>query len=157
MVNQADIITTNYTIFSDGRLYNKRTQKYRKWFRSGSGYLCSSIYINGGTLSILQHRILAKYFISNPENKKEVNHINGIKNDNRLDNLEWVSASENRKHALRSGLQKPRYKKVIDIVDGSIYESVKKAAEHHNMGKDYLSMMLRGVRKNKTNLQFLNQ
>jgi len=150
-------ISTNYTFYSDGTLYNRRTKNYRKWFRSGSGYLCSSIYINGGTLSVLQHRLLAEHFIPNPENKKEVNHINGIKNDNRLSNLEWVSASENRKHALQTGLQKPRYKKVVDDKEGTIYKSVKEAAEHHNMGKDYLYMMLRGVRKNKTNLQFLNQ
>jgi len=51
------------------------------------------------------HRLLAEHFIPNPENKREVNHINGDKHDNRLDNLEWVTSSENRKHAYDIGLK----------------------------------------------------
>ena len=64
------------------------------------------------------HRIIAIVFIPNPLNKKEINHINGIKNDNRIENLEWVTRSENVKHSFdvlnkKSNLINWRSKKLI--------------------------------------------
>lgn len=51
------------------------------------------------------HRLLAEHFIPNPQNKAEVNHINGDKHDNRLENLEWATSAENRQHAFDNGLK----------------------------------------------------
>ena len=67
-------------------------------FESNSGYLCVSI--KNSTHYI--HRLVALAYLPNPENKKEVNHINLDKHDNRVENLEWISPSDNVKHAKRN-------------------------------------------------------
>ena len=155
MVNQLQILS-NHIIFSDGKLYNKKTKKYRKWHNNNSGYLRTVIAENGKLINVLQHRLLAESFIPNPENKVDANHINGGKHDNSLENLEWSTHSENIKHAYDMGLKKKPNKKVIDTVTKTIYESVSHAAKAHNISICYLSIMLTGRQRNKTNLQFYN-
>lgn len=69
-----------------------------------TNYYSIKIKTNGKNKSFLLHRIIALCFIPNKENKPYINHINGIKTDNRIENLEWCTASENVKHALKNGL-----------------------------------------------------
>lgn len=63
------------------------------------GYLYVRLYRDGGSKYLKIHRLVAMTFIENPQNKPQVNHKNGIRNDNRLENLEWVTCSENHRHA----------------------------------------------------------
>jgi hypothetical protein len=71
--------------------------------RKGKGYKRVCVIYNKVHSREMVHRLVAKYFISNPGNKPQVNHKNGTKSDNRVDNLEWCTARENIKKMLSIG------------------------------------------------------
>lgn len=94
-------ILWDYKIFSNWDIFSKKYWKIKILLqRKNTGwYLKVNLCHNWVMKTFLSHRIIAKLFIPNPENKKEVNHINGIKTDNRVENLEWCTSSENIIHS----------------------------------------------------------
>ena len=68
------------------------------------GYVKRVLCKQGKNYNITEHRLVAYAFIENLENKATINHINGIKTDNRVENLEWNTNLENKQHAVKSGL-----------------------------------------------------
>lgn len=72
---------------------------------NSNGYLRCRMNLTGELKEYLVHRLVAEYFIPNPENKAYVNHIDGNKHNNHVENLEWVTKSENEKHAHKIGLK----------------------------------------------------
>ena len=80
-------------------------EKIRKQVIDQYGYLTVGLHKNKSVKNCLVHRLVALAFLPNPENKPTVNHKNGIKTDNRVENLEWNTHSENVQHSHKTGLK----------------------------------------------------
>lgn len=88
-------------IYDDGRVFNTATNKFIKGDINSSGYERICVYKGNKKLRKFRHRLVAEYFIPNPENKEFVNHIDGNKSNNNVSNLEWCTQSENEKHEFK--------------------------------------------------------
>lgn len=148
----------DYFITQNGQVFSHKTNKFIKSFPLKTGYVVIQLYKNNKKKNYYIHRLVAETYLTNLESKLQVNHINGIKTDNRLKNLEWVTPKENIKHSLYSGLrqkyypQSNPYKLILDTNTGIFYNDVKEASKYSNYEYRYLRGMLNGNHKNKTSL-----
>lgn len=88
-----------YIVYSDGRVKNKNTGRVLKAETTKNGYRRVTLSYKGKTHRYLLHRLLAMCFIPNPHNKPCVNHKDGDKSNNSVENLEWATHSENEYHS----------------------------------------------------------
>jgi hypothetical protein len=150
----------NYQIDTNGNVFNKYG-KIIKQQKNRGGYKYINIYNNNGPKKITIHRLMATTYLDNPLNKPQINHINGIKTDNRIDNLEWSTASENGKHSYKLGLSKVSelnkqttrvhiIKPVLDTENGIFYDSLVDLCNYFNLKYSKMRDMLSGRTKNKT-------
>ena len=93
-----------YEVSSFGRIRNKETGHIKAFHITKFGYCRLTLYKGKLSKKYAVHRLVAEAFIPNPQNKPQVNHIDGNKQNNRVDNLEWVTQTENMIHAYTHGL-----------------------------------------------------
>ena len=123
-----------YRVFQDGRVWSgKRAPgNFLKARTRTSGYVEVTIFRDGKSKRTQLHRLIAMAYIPNPDNKSQVDHINRIRNDNRIENLRWVTPSENMQNTgkqinNKSGHKSISYQKPVDrwrfkkVINGTIY------------------------------------
>lgn len=101
-----DNIDSKYYITSLGRVFSSHNKIFLKQRIHWKGYLYISLGTRKNRKSYRVHRLVAEYFLQNPENKPQVNHINSNKSDNRVENLEWSTAKENMQHSYKNNRNK---------------------------------------------------
>jgi len=97
-------IINNYQVSNTGRVIGKSGKELKPAINQ-QGYYQVAFHINGVQYNKRVNRLVAECFIPNPENKPEVNHKDGDKRNNHVDNLEWCTKSENQLHAFRNGFK----------------------------------------------------
>jgi hypothetical protein len=154
-----------YEVSIYGEIKSIKTGKLLKP-RLSTGYAMVALWNNGLRKDLKIHRLVAIAYIKNPMNKPQVNHIDGNKLNNELSNLEWVTNSENLKHAYKNGLitisnrkrqiiaaavSKAHSKKVMDIKTGIIYKSLTQGCISINMN---CSTANKQINRNSKNQRF---
>lgn len=164
-----------YYVSNLGKILNAKNGKILGMCNDHTGYLRVRLSENGKTGLFLVHRLVAQAFIENPNNYDTVDHINGIKTDNRIENLQWLSRSDNAKRFYKEQISKEQKehnrkvhknniqkaqkfaknvnsKPVICIETGIIYESTNDA--ERKLKIYHISDVASGKRKTAKNLHF---
>jgi hypothetical protein len=95
---------TEYFVTTCGRVWSAKTRKFMAHRYNGDGYDSVCLRIDGSSVYMRVHRMVAEVYVDNPHGKQYVNHIDGVKHHNHAQNLEWVTHSENIIHAVNTGL-----------------------------------------------------
>ena len=149
---------TDYSVSTEGEV-RKDTTNYILSQSSQQDYKFVGLIINGKQKRMRVHRMVALTFIDNPDNKPYVNHINGNRSDNNVENLEWATPSENTQHAVNTGLFKSgRTRAVIQYnLNGeqmATFESASEAARQTGGSQSKITMCCRRQRDSANDYQW---
>lgn len=144
-------IASNYEVSNLGNIRNIKSGQILNPGISGNGYKQVSLKMNdtGKFKKQYVHRLVAQYWLDNPENKREVNHKNLDRTDNRAENLEWLTSSENQKHKFENSDYKTSNRPVVqlDLNDNiiAIFDSVIAAARELNISRQGIDKVVHGT------------
>lgn len=146
----------NYAVDENGTVINSITG-HIKTPCSNRGYLYVDLYNHGRHQKEYVHRLVAKAFIPNPNNKPYINHIDGNSHNNVVENLEWCTPLENVEHAskklgtmkqyLLSNIRRKRAVKQIDRISGkliNVFSSIQEASRKTNIPSSNIVCVLKG-------------
>ena len=137
-----------YYVTKCGKVFTKKGKEVKMHINK-NGYWAFGIHENGKTTSVRLHRALAICFIPNPNNLPMINHKDGCKTNNSLDNLEWVTAQENVQHAWDNGLNNATQERVVICLEtGKVYKSARFASDTLGYGSpSAITACCKGKRK----------
>lgn len=149
---------SNYEVNQFGEIRHKTRKKVLKPRSNNGGYQYVNFKINGKNINFAVHRIVANAFIPNPNGYTEINHKDYDRTNNCVDNLEWVSSSQNKQHAyLKDENKNSRGKAVVQRSKDGVYiktfETISKAAKEMNCSVSAISNCCLG--RTKTSQGFL--
>lgn len=155
-----DDVATNYSVSDEGDVRNDITNRLMT-LSLQQGYCHVGLAMGGGKAKRCRvHQLVAEAFIPNPENKPYVNHIDGIRNNNKVNNLEWVTPSENTQHAVKTGLLKENARRrsvtQFDMEGHKIktFESLAKATKETGCLSSKISLCCTRNRRSTNNFQW---
>lgn len=146
-----------YTIDEYGNVYSIKSNTYIKHKIDRDGYELVHLCKNGKNYFKHIHRLLAETFIPNENNYNSVDHIDNNKRNNSLNNLQWITLSENVAKANRNRDYSNWYKKIKAIDENEnikIFNSIKEASQELNIPQSYISCVLTKRQKTAKNYKF---
>lgn len=149
---------TQYAISNDGKVKNEKTGKELKQ-QTQNGYCHVTLSINKKPKRFRVHRLVALTFIPNPDNKSFVNHKDGNRQNNTVENLEWVTSSENTKHAIKNGLTTSSRKRAVVqySMDGQrmmTFNSLSEASKQTGVGQPKITLACQRKRRSAGDYQW---
>ena len=160
-----------YQVSNYGKIRNSRNNKLLKTQKDIKNYVVITLKNKEKKYTLKVHRLVAQAFVENSLNKPQVNHIDGNKENNFVDNLEWVNNSENQYHAYKTGLKKRKIgiyrkqlrlaneKRSIKIRDNfdNIYCSIREASRKNNVSQWQIKISLTKRKKINGKIYYLEK
>ena len=150
-MGQVRSITKEFECFSRRGNHTHKRIRYGRVIKprlQNNGYCVVWLSRNGKVKACTVHRLIAKTFIENPKNLYCVNHKNGDKTDNRVDNLEWCTSGENLKHAYdKLNRVHRKGKKIFCVELNRTFESIKDASEKLKVNQSAIGNVIAGRAK----------